>query len=154
MRRHAPEFFVPICLLMMGMTACAQPTVEAADFSDEDAAAVRANIEAYRVADPIASPDEFFSQFSDDVFWSYNADDAATVGIEELRDIDWCTALSQERTIDRIEGSGDLAFSYGSFALVLDCGEAQPLEHAGYFLFVHRRQADGSWRIAVHLGNH
>ena len=154
MRHHAPEFFVPICLLMIGMTACAQPTVKAADFSDADAAAVRANIEAYRAADPITSPDEFFSQFSDDVFWSYNASDASTVGIEALRGIDWCIALSQERTIDRIEGSGDLAFSYGSFALVLDCGEAEPLEHAGYFVFVHRRQADGSWRIAVHMGNH
>ena len=153
MHRYTQGFSAPICLLMIGMTSCAQPTAEAADFSDEDAAAVRANIEAYRAADPIASPDEFFSQFSDDVFWSYNAD-ASTAGIEELRDTDWCTALSQDRTIDRIEGSGDLAFSYGSFALVLDCGEAQPLEHAGYFLLVHRRQADGSWRIAVHVANH
>ena len=133
MHRYTQGFSAPICLLMIGMTSCAQPTAEAADFSDDDAAAVLANIEAYRAADPIASPDEFFSQFSDDVFWSYNAD-ASTAGIEELRDTDWCTALSQDRTIDRIEGSGDLAFSYGSFALVLDCGEAQPLEHAGYFL--------------------
>jgi ketosteroid isomerase-like protein len=138
---------------MIGMTACAQPTAEAANFSDEDAAAVRANIEAYLAADPIASPDEFFSQFSDDVFWGYLAD-ASTVGIEELRDIDWCTALSHENSIDRIEGSGNLAFSYGSFALVLDCGEAQPWEHAGNFLLVHRRQADDSWRIAAYVANH
>ncbi len=153
MLRYAPDSFVLIGLLMIGTTGCAQSAAEAADFSDEDAAAVRANIEAYRAADPITSPDEFFSQFSDDVFWSYNAD-ASSVGIQELRGIDWCTALSQERTIDRIEGSGDLAYSYGSFELVLDCGEAQPQEHAGYFLLVHRRQADGSWRIAVHLANH
>lgn len=69
MRRHVHQLFIPTCVLLMGITSCAQPAVEAAGFSAEDAVAVEANIEAYRAADPISSPDEFFSQFSDDVFW-------------------------------------------------------------------------------------
>ncbi len=52
-------------------------------------------------------------------------------------------------TVERLEGSGDLAYVRGTFQLALDCGEANPVERQGSFIQIHRRQPDGSWRIAT-----
>ena len=144
---------VLLCVASLGASACAQPGVETAAFSDLDAAAVRANINAYTNSDPIESPDMFFSQFTDDVFWQPGPDFHAT-NIQELRDGSWCATLLNERTVERVEGSGDLAYARGTFQLGLDCGDADPQEREGYFLSVHRRQPDGTWRIATMVSNY
>ncbi len=139
---------VLVCVVSLGASACTQPGVETAVFSDDDVAAVRANLRAFTTSDPIASPDIFFSQFTDDVFWAPGPDFLAT-NIQELRDGSWCATLTNERTVERVEGSGDLAYARGTFQLGLDCGDADPEEREGYFLTVHRRQPDGTWRIVT-----
>lgn len=54
-------------------------------------------------------------------------------------------------TSEKTESSGDLAYDYGSFTQHLSPPNAKPLETAGYYLVVFKKQSDGSWKIARHL---
>lgn len=126
--------------------ACAAPSAGAVAFSDEDAAAVRANLSAYMAADPIDEPDRFFGQFTEDVYWVY-ADQAPWDGMAGLRNVEWCHTLLGEVSVDHLAGSGDLAYARGTYRLSLDCGDDAPQDSEGTFLSVHRRMDDGTWRI-------
>lgn len=148
MRHRLLALSIPLCAVLFGTATCAQPVADTDRFSDADAAAVRANLDAFVTSDPLASPDTFFSQFTDDVFWEPGPGVIVT-GMEELRNMEWCGTLLHERTVERVEGSGDLAYVRGTFQLALDCGEANPVERQGSFISIHRRQPDGSWRIAT-----
>ncbi|HEY6853683.1 MAG TPA: nuclear transport factor 2 family protein [Gemmatimonadales bacterium] len=49
-------------------------------------------------------------------------------------------------TVDTIEGSGDVAYTVGHYAMsVTPPGAKAPMTDAGKYLEVHVRQADGSW---------
>ncbi len=62
------------------------------------------------------------------------------------------TLTSFELTIDDIQGSGDVAIVRGSYALTMDI-EGQMIEDRGKYLEVRRKQADGSWPIAIDAWN-
>jgi len=128
------------------MLGCTPSQVEMSSFSDQDAAAVRTNLETYMSADPIDAPEKFFSQFTEDVYWAYSSQ-TPWVGMQALRSVEWCHTLSSDITADRVEGSGDLAYARGTYRLSLDCGGDAPVDSEGVFLSVHRRQQDGAWRI-------
>jgi ketosteroid isomerase-like protein len=49
--------------------------------------------------------------------------------------------------VQRLEGSGDLAYVLGTFEIALNCPDADPIEAEGYFQSTHRRQPDNSWLI-------
>lgn len=135
-----------VIFLALGMFSCAQQQPEAPTFSDQDAAAIRTNLDTYMAADPIDDPDTFFSQFTEDVHWIYD-DQAPWVGMEGLRNVSWCHTLSAEIIADRVEGSGDLAYARGTYTLSLGCADQDEVNVEGVFLSAHRHQADGTWRI-------
>jgi predicted ester cyclase/ketosteroid isomerase-like protein len=124
---------------------------EDGSFSEQDAAAVRENLQSFAGSSPIKSPETFFAQFTDDIHWSPGPDFVAT-NIQELRDGPWCTEIEHMRNVDRVEGSANLAYVRGTFQLSLDCGNDELDNLHGTFLSVHRRQADGTWRIATMTG--
>lgn len=146
MRHRCLDSTVTAFVLALGMSSCAPPEAESSPFSAEDAAGVRANLSAYMGADPINEAETFFSQFTDDVYWVYS-DRPPWVGMQGLRNVDWCHTLSGEIRADRVEGSGDLAYARGTYRLSLDCAGDAPVSSQGVFLSAHRRQQDGSWRI-------
>ncbi len=49
--------------------------------------------------------------------------------------------------------SGDLGITYGRFTLEVSGGDAPPKKHTGKYMTVWRRQADGSWKVSVDMGN-
>lgn len=136
--------------LTVAMSACGAG--EAASFSAADAAGVRANLDRYMELDPADQPEEFFSEFTEDVYWAYD-DRSPWVGIEGLRNVDWCHTRSGAITAEHVDGSGELAYARGTYSLALDCGDESLVEREGIFLSVHRRQGDGSWRIESFLQN-
>ncbi len=146
MRHRTGGSTVLMFIIALGLSACAQPQVEMVSFSGQDAAAVRTNLDTYMAADPIDEPETFFSQFTEDVYWTFE-DQTPWVGMQGLRSEEWCHTLSAQITADRVEGSGDLAYARGSYRLSLDCGGNAPVESEGVFLSAHRRQQEGSWRI-------
>ena len=153
MRHRTSSSTVLMFIIALGISACAQPRVETSSFTAQDAAAVRTNLETYLGTDPIDEPETFFSQFTEDVYWVYDAE-TPWVGMQGLRSVEWCHTLSAEITADRVEGSGDLAYARGSYRLSLDCGGDAPVGDEGLFLSAHRRQQDGSWRIESLLQPH
>jgi uncharacterized protein (TIGR02246 family) len=55
---------------------------------------------------------------------------------------------------EEIDGRGDLAFVRGSFKMAFTPpGASAPVRDSGKFLEIHRKHADGSWRIAVDTFN-
>jgi ketosteroid isomerase-like protein len=119
------------------------------EFGAADEAGIRENLSTYLSTDPIAEPNLFFSQFTDDVHWIFDGQDP-WVGMDQLRAVTWCHTEEAAIIADRIEGTADLAYARGTYSLELDC-EDGPLASAGSFLSVHRRGDDGVWRIeALH----
>jgi ketosteroid isomerase-like protein len=135
-----------VLMLILGFSmACTRSEQTTSAFSESDAAAVRANLTTYVAADPIDSPEMFFSQFTENVHWIYR-DQQPWLGMQRLRGVEWCHTRSGEITADRVEGSGDLAYARGTYRLSLDCASG-PVNSEGPFLSAHRRQQDGSWKI-------
>lgn len=134
-------------IVVAGIPGCAQPRPESSTSDAQDAAAVRVNLDAYMSADPASDAETFFSQFTEDVHWIHG-DQAPWVGIQGLRNVNWCHTLpGSKTTVDRVEVSGDLAYARGTYRLSLDCGDDGQQDSEGVFLSAHRRQQDGSWRI-------
>jgi ketosteroid isomerase-like protein len=145
-----PPFWRAYTSLCLTLSACSQTSAKVPGFTEEDATAVRNNLQTYISTDPIDAPDAFFSQFTNDIHWTY-ADEPPWVGTQGLRDVAWCHTVSAEITPERVDGSGDLAYARGSYRLTLNCAAEGTVNGQGPFLSVHRRQPDGSWRIEALL---
>ena len=144
--RHCPHVLV----LSIVLAACAQTSRNAPGFTEEDADAVRTNLTSYIRADPIDTPEDFFFQFAEDIHWTY-ADEPPWVGMQGLRDVEWCHTVSADITPERVDGSGDIAYARGHYRLTLNCAAEGTVNAQGPFMSVHRRQTDGSWRIEALL---
>ena len=55
-------------------------------------------------------------------------------------------------TVDNIEAGSDMASLLGSYTAILHAPGAAAQKLGGRFLFVFRRQADGSWKISRGVG--
>lgn len=65
-------------------------------------------------------------------------------------------AQGETRTENRVVESwvsGDLGGAWGTYTLTITPQEGEPIEDAGKFMFIARRQADGSWKSAVNIWN-
>ena len=136
---------IVLTLTLVLSIGCAPSRESTSTFSDSDAAAIRADLTTYMAADPIDSPETFFSQFTEDIHWIYR-DQQPFVSMQGLHAVEWCHTRSDQITAGRVEGSGDLAYARGTYRLSLDCASG-PVTSEGPFLSAHRRQQDGSWRI-------
>jgi ketosteroid isomerase-like protein len=133
--------------LVLSLAAC-QP--EAASLSEDDRAAIRANIQAQVEAGLAADWETFFSVFADDaVLMLPNLPGAE--GMNAIREIDWVSAIEWEQSISEIEGLGDAALVKGTFTLLLDMDGA--VRDQGKYLQVWRKETDGSWRITEWISN-
>ena len=57
-------------------------------------------------------------------------------------------------TIDESDGRADLAYVRGSYSMTLHPeGAPRPVEDAGKYIEIRKRQADGSWPIAADIFN-
>lgn len=143
------------CWIVVFMTAamlisCASEPVEEPTFSGEDGAAVRANLSSMFTEDPTTALDSFLSHFVEDTYWVFNQN--SWDGLQGLRGVEWCATLPGTAiSADHVSGAGELAFARGTYHLELNCGSDEPFEQDGTFLSVHRKGADGVWRIqAMH----
>ncbi|MFX0197843.1 MAG: YybH family protein [Candidatus Hodarchaeota archaeon] len=141
-----------ICATLFCITGCKQPTEEAGKLSQEDVSGIKANIEAYVQADLAGDWDTFFAQFTEDVEWTWSRGAPAVEGREAMKKLNLVKALEKEFTAVTIDGRGDLGFARGTFSILLDYEDAVKIK--GNFLTVHRKQSDGSWRIAVYIANY
>jgi ketosteroid isomerase-like protein len=53
-----------------------------------------------------------------------------------------------------VDGAGDLAYVYGTYTMVMAAAEGEePAEDHGKYIEIWKRQADGSWKVALDIFN-
>ena len=136
--------------LTLAIAAC---QTGAAPLSDEDIAALRAGSDTWAelvVAGNWAALVETYTE--DAIFMPPN--EAAIQGRANI--LAWMEAfppISEARlTIQEIDGYGDLAYIRGTFAMTLSIAGVEVLD-TGKYIEIHRKQADGSWPMAVDIFN-
>ena len=130
--------------------AACQPAADSAAFSDADHAAVTAVTEAWASAVRAGDADAVSSLYTDDTHFMppnqppIHGRDAVHEWFAGLPPIAEVTLLN-----GRVEGSGDIAYVYGTYTLRFDM-EGAPTDSGSYF-DVRVRQADGSWKFAADM---
>jgi len=140
--------------LALVSTACQPPAQEAAGLSDEDVAAIRSASDAWA---------EAFKANDDAAMVAFGTEDAVTMppnmpafqgraASEEFLAGFTVTDFSVTRL--EIDGRGDLAFERSAFVVsFIPEGLTEPTTNPGKYLNVWRKQADGSWLMAINIWN-
>lgn len=121
-----------------------------ADFSERDAAAIREMVDTHIQSILDHNPDGFLATCTDDITF-LPPELPPLVGREACRAFleDFPTPATFTSKIEDVEGNGDLAFARGSATATFDDGTDTTLTWLG----IHRRQPDGSWRMARDIWN-
>ncbi len=136
--------------LALASTSCQPAAQEAAGLSEADVAAIRAVFEENEQAGLAGDWESFLSHFTEDavIMWPNSP---AIEGLEAIKSVNWVRAIEYENTIVQIDGQGDLAFVRGTLSLLLDYEGAVKEENK--FLYILRKQPDGSWLWAIWISN-
>lgn len=53
-----------------------------------------------------------------------------------------------------MDGAGDMAYVYGTYTMIMAAAEGEdPVEDHGKYIEIWKRQADGSWKVALDIFN-
>lgn len=142
----------------VALVACAQPPAPAPSAPPDTRAADEATLRTL-IKDWAAS-----AQAKDAAkFVSFYADDAVVMmaGAPDIRGIaairegipammqDPAFALSFEPDSVVVSRSGDLAYETGPYTMTMTGPDKKPATEKGHYVAIWRRQADGSWKVAV-----
>lgn len=120
------------------------------DFTERDRAAIREMIDIHIQSLLDHDPGAFLATCTDDITFlppelpPLVGQDACRAFLEEFP-----TPATFTSKIDDVEGDGDLAFARGSATADFDDGTRTTFTWLG----IHRRQPDGSWRMARDIWN-
>src|SRR5215472_12208781 len=147
-------------LLSASWGARSNAQVQRAGLSLDDEKAIRASIEAYRTSWLANDAQGVLRTFSDDAVLLPAHGQPAVAGLTAIEKY-WfapggppTTITRLDITVDQISGDGILAFARGLDAVewtVTESGKMHGHSHPGTYLNVMRKQADGTWRIQVHM---
>jgi ketosteroid isomerase-like protein len=150
-----PRRLISMVALGVLLGSCTAPAP--ATFTEEDRAQIQATIDqaleiANTTQDWVAYGDIYYAP--DIVFMPPNG--------EAVRGRDEVAAWTTEGTppleelryeLVQVEGAGDLAYVYGNYSMTVTPPEAEPTTDRGKYLEIWRRQADGSWKMALGIFN-
>ncbi|UCC84449.1 MAG: DUF4440 domain-containing protein [Gemmatimonadota bacterium] len=140
--------------LALASTACQPPAQEVAGLSGEDVAAITSASQAW--AEALEGNDHA-------ALIAFGTQDAVTMppnmpafqgmpATEEFLASFTVTDFSVTRL--EIDGRGDLAFERASYVIsVVPEGLTEPTTNRGKYLNIWRKQADGSWLLAINIWN-
>ncbi len=137
---------------LIAVGCSSRPT--APSFSDADAAAIRAQAEAYvktvRGNDWTTWVDFYVA---DAMVLPPNG--PAVRGRDDM--MQWARSLppitSFTRTSDELEGSGDMAYLRGGYQWVLSPPGGPPMPDSGKYIQIWRKQPDGAWKVVRAIFN-
>jgi ketosteroid isomerase-like protein len=149
---NGSRFYGALVALTLAATTAGAQT---AKLGDKDVAAIKSSSDAFSkglVAGDPAAVSLFYTEGAS--FLPPN--DKAIAGRAAIST--WIKALPPVKdfklTPVEIEGRGDLAYVKGTFAMTLvPPGAPGPVNDVGKYLEIRRKQADGSWLIAVDIFN-
>ena len=141
--------------LAVAVAACQPPAQEAAGLSQEDVAAIRAMADDIRAAELAGDWRAVSGFLTEDFVYMPN-----NLPMMETRAawLSWVESLGMSMeeltfTPQRIEGRGDLAYVSGKIHEVFRAGDAEPAEMTAKFVWILKKQADGSWLIDLAIWN-
>ncbi len=141
---------LPLVFLLCFTFGCTKQA-EVSAFSDEDVAAIKTTLDDYVQAVLAGEAEAILEFFTEDT--TTIADGVLLKGREALKEEVFSkityTALNQ--TLEEIDGRDDLAFVWGTMSLTGEGfeGVPGPVQGTGKFLYILRKQENGSWRIAI-----
>ncbi len=147
-----------MCLMaLVTIIAGCRTAPESIGLSAEDEAAIRARFAEFADAERAGDWDAVLGMMTDDVVLLPN-EQPAIQGRSALQQ--WMAqfpGLTFEEltvTVEAVEGRGDLAVVWGRYyeSYRLEAMD-EILEEAGKFVWALRRQADGSWGLAIGIAN-
>lgn len=145
--RFITSIFI-IAAFLFFTTSCQMPERENHELSAEDVAGIKATLETWVQAGIAGDWSTFLDYFTEDAVWIF-PDFPVVEGIAAIRNIDWVRAVEWELNPVHIEGRVDLAFTRGTFSLLLDVENAEKFH--GNIVMILRKQLDGSWLIALYF---
>jgi len=146
--RYAPGLV--LALVIAGCSSSA--TVSRSSSHADDEAAVAAAMDSYVAAVRSSDAKKIVAWWTDDAIF-INKNQPTVVGRPTM-EAQLTGALSTMRiakvTLDRVDlsVSGDLAYVIGTFDEVIQPATGNPVSSTGRVVYLWRRQADGSWKIA------
>jgi len=144
-------------LLLALLAGCAQTPPPKADTREADTQAIRSIETAWVQAWAAKDTNKIMSYYADDAMFlianmppAMGRDAIAKMVAEFAAD----PALSITWTPEKIEVSGDLAYSQGPYTgTMTDPDRKKPVTEKGHYLEVFKRQADGSWKVVADVSS-
>ncbi len=155
MKRHWSMTVLTGCCLALLASSCTQPTP---DTRAADEAVIRAADVAWSKVAEAKQMDEYFSYFLDDAV-VLAPNEPILVGKETIRKSQGELfampgfAVTWELTKVEAARSGDLGYSVGTYELSMNDPKGTPMMDRGKYVAIWKKQADGSWKVAVDMFN-
>jgi len=145
----------PLLTLALLCAGCQPQAQEPAAFSADEVAAISGVLDAVLEADLAGDWAAVAEHFAEE--YVYMAPNMPAIEGRAAW-LEWAQAgefkiIDLTVDVHEIDGSGDLAYVRGKFAETLAAGDAEPIEMHGKWVWILRRQVDGSWKVVVGISN-
>lgn len=144
-----------VVALTVASAGCQPAMQEAGPLSGADVAAIRGVVDALREANLAGDWDAAAALFADDAVFMM-PDRPALEGKAAWR----ASVAAMQPTVHaltvqvaEIEGRGDLAYTRGTYSETVSVGTNEPVDFEGKYVWILRKQADGSWLLTVGISN-
>jgi len=145
-----------VLALALASTACQPPAQEAGALSEGDIAAIKSIGPALDETVLAGDWGAVLELFAEDILLM-PPNGSVIQGRATMKEyVESLPITFTEHKVELVEidGYGDLAYARGTLAEAYTIpGLAEPIEDVGKLLFIFRKQADGSWLIAVDIWN-
>ncbi len=152
---NARKIGITLLAIALASAAC-QPAPEAGPLADEDVAAIEGLADAYANGALAGDWDAVAAVYSEDAVFMM-PDQPAVEGKAAWRammDEMQATVQAMSLEIAEIDGRGDLAFLRGEYSETFTmAGAEEPVEAVGKWVWILRRQPDGSWLVTLEIYN-
>jgi ketosteroid isomerase-like protein len=158
MKRESTIAVLTGCCIALLALSCNQVQKPAPDTRAADAAAIRQADVAWSKVAEAKQMDDYYAYFLEDAVVLASNEPMAT-GKEAIQkmvgDLFAMPGFAVKWQATKVEAarSGDLGYSVGTYELSMNDPNGMPMEDRGKYVTVWKKQADGSWKVAVDTFN-
>jgi ketosteroid isomerase-like protein len=158
MKHHKISTIIASCLIMLLAIGCETAQKAAPDTRAEDEAAIRAADMAWSESAVNKDMEVFYSYLLDDAKMmapdlpQADGKEAVRAMVEEIFAMPGFAVKWQPVSVT-VSSSGDLGYSIGTDEMTFNGPDGQPVVEKGKYMTIWKKQADGSWKVAVDMFN-
>jgi ketosteroid isomerase-like protein len=158
MKRHWSITALIACCLAALALGCSQQQTPAADTRAADEAAIRQADSTWSKVTEAKQLDDHLAYYVEEAVVLAPNEPMAS-GKENIRKmmVDMFAlpgfVVKWQATKVETPRSGDIAYSLGTYELSMNDPKGKPMEDRGKYVTVWKKQADGSWKVAVDMFN-